>query len=73
MEDIKKGRLMDYATTWRFPFGKHMGRTIAEVPSDYLDWIRDLDWFPVKHPDAARAIDQELATRKRSHYEPPEI
>ena len=64
---------MDLQTEWKFPFGKYHGRTIAEVPSSYLDWIRDQDGFRARHPKAAQAVDQELATRKRSHYEPPEI
>ena len=64
---------MDYQTEWRFPFGKYQGRTIAECPRWYLDGLRDREWFRSKHPEALLAIDRELATRTRSHYEPPEI
>lgn len=62
---------MDYED-WTFPFGKYKGKTIAEIPSSYLDWLIGQDWF-VKRPgnrDWLQAIGEELTTRKRSGYEP---
>lgn len=60
---------MDYSD-WVWPFGKHRGKVIAEIPDTYLDWIMGQDWF-VRRPinrDLIEAIGLELAARKRSHY-----
>lgn len=49
-----------------FPFGKHKGRPMEEVPASYLDWLRDQpwlgDWPAVKEyiERNARIIDEEL-------------
>lgn len=29
---------MPVARLWRMPFGKHKGKTLENVPPDYLDW-----------------------------------
>lgn len=26
------------------PFGKHKGKPMSEVPSDYLDWLHGQEW-----------------------------
>jgi hypothetical protein len=60
---------LDYEN-WRFPFGKHKGKVLAEIPDTYLDWLLGQDWF-VKRPgnrEWMEAIGKELATRKRSHW-----
>lgn len=36
--------------SWIFPFGKHKGTPIGEVPADYLDWLDGQDWID-KHPN----------------------
>ena len=56
----------------KFPFGKWKGRTIAEIPSKYLDWLLGKDWFWKKNIGLAASVVKELEMRKRSHYEPPE-
>ena len=30
--------------TYRFPFGKHKGSSLHEVPDNYLDWILKQTW-----------------------------
>ena len=65
---------MDYdSSSWVMPFGKWKGKTIAEIPSDYLEWLIVQGWF-VNGPgnrDLLKAFEKELAGRKLSHYEPP--
>jgi hypothetical protein len=54
---------------WIFPFGKHKGRKLADIPDTYLDWVVGQDWF-VSQPrnrEWIEAIGKELALRKRSH------
>ena len=57
---------------WIFPFGKYKGKTLAEIPSAYLDWLIGEEWF-IGRPgnrNWLEAIGKELIDRKRSHYEP---
>ena len=48
------------------PWGQHKGKTMADVPADYLDWLRDQDWlstWPGLHGYIANnmsRIDKEL-------------
>jgi uncharacterized protein (DUF3820 family) len=53
---------------WPFPFGKHKGKTLADIPDTYLDWLIGQDWFVKRNREWVEAIGKELATRKRSHY-----
>lgn len=53
-----------------FPFGKHKGRKMKEVPAAYLDWLSGQSWL-VEWAGVAeyirtnrKYIDQELADRK---------
>lgn len=59
---------------WKFPFGKYRRKTLAEIPSSYLDWLLGAEWFIKKEENEGwlNAIGEELATRRRSGYEPPE-
>jgi hypothetical protein len=41
-------------------------KDFAEVPDTYLDFLLGLGWF-VKS-QWSKAVEKELATRKRSHY-----
>lgn len=31
--------------TDQFPFGKHKGRRMKDVPAKYLDWLSEQDWL----------------------------
>ncbi len=44
----------------RMPFGKHRGELLGNVPTDYLEWVREIattDWL-------RRAIRGELNRRE---------
>ncbi len=60
--------------TWPFPFGKWKGKTLAEIPTSYLDWLIGEDWFIKSERNAPWlvAIGQELDTRRRSGGYKPE-
>lgn len=60
---------LDYES-WTFPFGKHKGKRLADIPDTYLDWLIGEGWF-IERPgnrDWMLAIGLELEARKRSHY-----
>ena len=54
--------------TWPFPFGKYKGKTLAEIPTSYLDWLIGEKWFveESRNKPWLDAIGQELMTRARS-------
>lgn len=33
------------------PFGKHQGKSLQNVPADYLLWLLDTDWCREKFPE----------------------
>jgi len=45
-------------------FGKYKGQTLADVPSGYLDWLREQDWVK---PDLMDAVEEEWQIRERSY------
>jgi len=45
--------------TFQLPFGKFKGRTIEDVPSDYLKWLRDNS----SDEDILEACEAELSYR----------
>ena len=51
-------------------FGKFKGLDIEDIPSDYLKYLVESDWFEDKYPDFVKPIEDELAFRDRwnSHF-----
>jgi len=47
------------------PFGKHKGSGIEDVPTSYLEWLTEQDWFTEKFSEGAKAIGKELEFRQR--------
>jgi Putative quorum-sensing-regulated virulence factor len=52
----------------KMTFGKHKGKRLAKVPTDYLVWC--LDAVGTLDADLRAAIEQELAKREET---PPEV
>ena len=49
------------------PFGKHRGKDIGEIPSNYLTWLLEQDWMEEdQYDDLFEEIAWEMATRERS-------
>ena len=46
-------------------FGKHEGEDIEDIPSDYLRWLLETEWFDKKHVDMVEPIETELEFRDR--------
>jgi uncharacterized protein (DUF3820 family) len=44
----------------RIKFGKHKGKAVWDIPSDYLCWLERQDWVD---PDLAWIIREELRSR----------
>jgi uncharacterized protein (DUF3820 family) len=44
-------------------FGIHRGKTLNEIPSDYLEWLIRQDWFEDKYPDLLESTEGELDWR----------
>jgi len=42
------------------PFGKHKGKSMAKIPSDYLEWLLTCDLKPA----LARTVRAEMARRR---------
>ena len=56
----------------KMPFGKHKGRALADVPTDYLHWVRP----KLQRPGLRAAVEAELARRATGrfyerHQDPP--
>ena len=57
---MKKGEHEDTA----MPFGKHSGELIADIPSDYLRWLLEQDWF-CRKADLAKQVKIEMEFRDK--------
>ncbi|KAI4959908.1 hypothetical protein J4E86_001526 [Alternaria arbusti] len=51
---------------YRFTFGKHVGKTLAEVPSQYIWWLKDNTTISRDKPEVGAAIRQFERTQKRT-------
>lgn len=54
---------------WIIPFGKHKGEPVEDVPTSYLEWLLEQDWFcngsKPEHMKSFDSVQKELAFRKR--------
>jgi hypothetical protein len=52
-------------------FGIHKDKDIEEIPSGYLIWLTDQDWFNSKNPGLSNQIVLELEWRTKfdRHFE----
>jgi uncharacterized protein (DUF3820 family) len=44
-------------------FGNYKGHEIENVPSDYLIWLLESDWFDKKYPELVEEVEAELQYR----------
>ena len=71
---------------WIIPFGKHKGKPLSDIPTSYLEFLTEQDWFLEKFRPAAKLIGAELhdrfldkneaqveAERKGIAYIPPRV
>lgn len=47
------------------PFGKHKGLGIEDVPTSYLQWLTEQDFFCDEHRQGLDAVNKELNFRER--------
>lgn len=47
------------------PFGKYRGQPIEDVPTSYLNWLTEQDFFCDDHRHGLNAVNTELAFRER--------
>ncbi len=60
----------EYTDQTPFPFGKHKGKTIEQVPAEYLIWclenVKELDIGIKNYINAnMQGLKQEMAKRRR--------
>jgi len=46
-------------------FGKHSGKTVGEVRSQYLRWLVNQEWFEDSYPDLVEPVEAELDWRDK--------
>jgi len=51
---------------YRFTFGKHVGKTLAEVPSQYIWWLKNNTTISTDKPEVGAAIRQFERTQKHT-------
>lgn len=51
-------------------FGKHRGKELKDVPSDYLQWLmeelEDNEKFNERNPELYEGVEEEIEIRDRS-------
>jgi len=50
---------------WIMPFGKHKGEGIEDVPSSYLEWLLEQEWFCDKFSEKVSVVEKEMKFRER--------
>jgi len=48
---------------WILPFGKHKGKEIESIPSSYLEWLTEQDWFCKQYKHGLEQIEKEMKFR----------
>lgn len=46
-------------------FGKHQGKQVGDLPTSYMRWCLDQDWFESQYPEYVDAFENELRFRER--------
>lgn len=72
LDDV--ARFLREASEPVFTFGKHKGKTVDAVHADdvaYLDWLAAQEFFPVQHPDLARAVARLKAKAMSGRFGAP--
>ena len=47
------------------PFGKHKGEDIEDLDTSYLVWLAERPFFEKEFPAGLKAVETELAFRKK--------
>lgn len=51
------------------PFGKYKGQDVEDLPSSYLDWLTEQDFFCDKYRTGLEAVNTELRFRQQFPHE----
>lgn len=54
---------------FNLPFGKYKGQPIEDVPTSYLRWLTEQDFFCDKFPKGLDAVTIELKFRQAFGYD----
>ena len=51
-------------TNFEFPWGKHKGQMVSDIPTDYLDWLIGQSWMDAAKNKALKfKVEAHLQTR----------
>lgn len=54
------------------PFGRHKGRPLSEIPSEYLSWLlRECDLRPWLHDAVEAELQDRVSGFRQEHDHPP--
>jgi uncharacterized protein (DUF3820 family) len=62
----KKPMTETQAMNFVIAFGKNKGKTLEEIPSNYLEWLEEQNWID-EHPDLVEAIGLVLRWRVKNN------
>jgi len=51
-------------SVFELKFGKYCGQGIEDVPTGYLRWLLEQDWFCKQHAKAVKIIESEIKYRQ---------
>lgn len=50
---------------FNLPFGKYKSQPVEDVPTFYLHWLTEQDWFCDNHRQGLEAVNTEIAFREK--------